>query len=79
MEELKFGPPISITTIDNQLRLNLLSEGMVQMQDVRDTLAGHLEDEKSYSKFLVEKFKTNILEYITQYIDNIKLDRKIDN
>lgn len=79
MEELKFGPPISITTIDNQLRLNLLNDGMVQKQDVRDILAGHLEDEKAYSKFLVEKFKTNILEYVTQYINNIKLDRKIDN
>lgn len=79
MKELKFGPPIFITTIDNQLRLDLLNDGRVQKEDARNTLAGHIKDEKAYSKLLTNKFETSILGYINQYINEIKVNRKIDN
>lgn len=78
MRELKFGPPVFITEIDEELRVNLLLEGLKQKTDGRPQLAGHIEDEKIYSRSLVNIFGVNISEKIKEYIEFTRFDRGIE-
>lgn len=78
MRELKFGPPVFVTTITEEFRSELLLEGKKQKEDARNTLAGFIEDEKKYSSFLINKFSVNILEKIKEYIEYIRIDRGIE-
>lgn len=79
MKELKFGPPVYLTKIEEELRVELLNQGKLQKEDAKDTLVGHINDEKSYNKILTNKFGYKILTYIDEYINTIKSDRKIVN
>lgn len=79
MKELKFGPPVYLTKIEEELRVELLNQGKLQKEDAKDTLVGHINDEKSYNKILTNKFGYKILTYINEYINTIKSDRKIVN
>ena len=56
MKELKFGPPLLITTISEKLRTDLLLEGVKQRDDARSKLVGHIENEKMYSELLTRYF-----------------------
>ncbi len=78
MRELKFGPPVFITEIDEEFRINLLSEGLKQKTDARPQLAGHIEDEKMYSRSLANIFEAKILEKIKEYIEFTRVDRGIE-
>jgi hypothetical protein len=78
MRELKFGPPVLITTISEKFRTDLLLEGLKQRNDGRSKLAGHIEDEKIYSELLKNKFEPDILAKIKEYIEWIKVERGIE-
>ena len=69
MKELKFGPPVFVTSISEKLRTDLLLEGVRQKTDARTRLAGHIADEKFYSDLVKSKFGSNILEKIKQRKD----------
>lgn len=71
MKELKFGPPVFVTSISEKLRTDLLLEGVRQKTDARTRLAGHIADEKFYSDLVKSKFGSNILEKIKEYIESI--------
>jgi hypothetical protein len=75
MIELKFGPPVFITEITEELRKNLLLDGIKQNRDARPQLAGHIEDEKMYSGVAISKFTSPILDKVKEYIEKIKIDR----
>ncbi len=78
MKELKFGPPLLITTISEKLRTDLLLEGVKQRDDARSKLVGHIENEKMYSELLKNKFEPNILVKIKEYIEWIRIQRGIE-
>ena len=77
MKELKFGPPVLISTISEKLRTDLLLEGVKQRDTARSHLAGHIENEKMYSELLKNKFETDILIKIKEYIEWIRIERDI--
>jgi hypothetical protein len=77
MKELKFGPPLLITNISENLRTDLLLEGVKQKDDARSKLVGHIENEKMYSELLKNKFESDILIKIEEYIEWIKIERSI--
>jgi len=71
MKFYKFGPPVGQTTISEELRLELLNEGLKQEQDASSVLISHIDDEKMYSKKLIEYFQPKIIEYIDEYITKV--------
>lgn len=76
MKFYKFGPPVGQTTISEELRLELLNEGLKQEQDASSVLISHIDDEKMYSKKLTEYFQPKIMEYIDEYIKQTAETRK---
>lgn len=79
MKELKFGPPVLISTISEKLRADLLTEGVMQRDNARSHLAGHIENEKMYSELLKKKFESDIFIKIKEYIEWIRIQRGIEN
>ncbi len=77
MKELKFGPPVLISTISEKLRADLLLDGVQQRDDAKSSLAGHIENEKTYSELLKKKFESDILIKIKEYIEWIRIERGI--
>ena len=55
MRDLKFGPPVFVTSISEKLRTDLLLQGVRQKTDARTRLAGHIADEKFYSDLVKSK------------------------
>jgi len=69
MEFYRFGPLLGKTIINEELRLELLETGIIQIINARNNLAGHIENEKDYSIELRKKFEPKIMGYIDDYIE----------
>lgn len=46
IEFYRFGPLLGKTTINEELRLELLETGIIQTTNARTSLVGHIENEK---------------------------------
>lgn len=79
MKELKFGPPLLITNISENLRTDLLTEGLKQRDDARSKLVGHIENEKTYSELSKKKLESEVLSKIEEYIEWIRIERGINH
>jgi hypothetical protein len=77
IEFYRFGPLLGKTTINEELRLELLETGIIQTIDARKHLAGHIENEKKYSIELIKKFEPKIMEYIDDYIQSASNEKNL--
>jgi uncharacterized protein (TIGR02466 family) len=66
------------TNISEELRLELLEEGLKQEQDASSVLISHIEDEKMYSPKLMKYFQPKIMEYIDEYIKQTVESRNVE-
>ena len=71
MKKIDFGPPLYLTNISEELRLELLIEGKKQKTPYNKTLAGKIKREYGFSKNLTAHFEKYIVKYIDEYINEI--------
>lgn len=77
IEFYRFGPLLGKTTINEELRLELLETGIIQTTNARTSLVGHIENEKKYSIELIKKFEPKIMEYIDDYIQSASNEKNL--
>ena len=77
IEFYRFGPLLGKTTINEELRLELLETGIIQTTSAQKILVGHIENEKKYSIELIKKFEPKIMEYIDDYIQSASNEKNL--